>query len=208
MRGAQQLPLTGPSAAFLVPSASVPSAGTAEAQYCICNVFCATKKRLSSPQVHQIYSFISPPSALELVTAWGWRVHKCVLQQTSPGSTGREGGSFMCWTSLQMIWGFLVCSSPDLFLGHGGSLWAAEKYVVESLSVQDFAWNVTKHFERWNSSLLTELTNFWCWILHIFLGVKDFGLASKGHSYVPKYNFTAIIQNVKIKHVPTCSVGS
>lgn len=208
MRGAQQLPLTRPSAAFPVPSASVPSAGTEEAQCCIWDMFCATKKRLSSPQGQQIYLFIFLPSALELVTARRWRVHKCVLEQTSPGSAGREGGSFVCWTPLDMIWGFLVCPSPDLSLGHGGSLWTAAKYVVKSLAVQDFAWNVTKHSERWNSSLLTEFTNFWCWILCICLGVEDFGLDSKGHSYVPKYNFTAIIQNLKIKHVPRCSAGS
>lgn len=123
-------------------------------------------------------------------------------------STGRQEGSFVCWTPLDMIWGFLVCPSPDLPLGHGGSLWTAAKYVVKSLAVQDFAWNVTKHFERWNSSLLTEFTNFWCWILCVYLGVKDFGLDSKGHSYVPKYNCTAIIQNLKIKHVPRCCAGS
>lgn len=33
-------------------------------------------------------------------------------------------------------------------------------------------------------------------------------ISQKGHSYVPKYNFSAIIQNLKIKHVPMCSAGS
>ena len=41
-----------------------------------------------------------------------------------------------------------------------------------------------------------------------YLGLKDSGLDTKGHLHAPRYNFTAVIQNVKIKHVPKCSTGS